>query len=819
MDGLLSADDVRELAGDLVRDDLVVVPVRHHSPACALLVQQLIERHRPSVILVEGPRSFTPMVPLLAHPDAEMPLAIYSYASRGDQRWASYYPFCDYSPELVAVREGTARGVPVRFIDLDFAEQQLAAGGGSETGQDDGVSLLDERHFRHSESLRLLAERLGCADDEDLWELLFEADAGVVDAEEQVARLAAYCLLARADQTEAELVEDGTAAREAEMAWHVRAALDERAGAPALDGRVGGPDSDGRVGGPVLVVVGGFHGVALPRLLAEPPERPALDLRGVEGDSALIRYTFERLERLNGYSAGMTSPAWHQRVWQQLQQPRDGGVSPRIQATLTALLDIGEELRGRHRLPLALPSIVAAFEQALRLAELRDRPGPLRSDLVDAVRSCFVKGDVDVDGVLVLAATRHTLTGTAIGVIPPGAGRPPLVDDALRRLREHRLRVDEAGWHSTSLDLYRNASHRELSRLLHGLVLLGVPFARRTAGPDFARGAGLDRLHEKWDYQWSPAVEGVLTEAAVYGSTTPTAVITRFNEKLAAESANSSVTAVGLLAEACVLGLHEKVDEALDLVVKSLARDASFGDVARAAGQLALLWEAREPLEARRLEDLPGLVGTTYERALLLGRQLAGDGRETAAALVRLRDLVVSWPSGELDADLYWELVEVVAESHPQVFAQGAACGIGYSAGRSHSQTVVGRVTGQLAGGVPPADGVAFLAGLLMTAREVAWQEQELLAELDRRLSGWDQATFVRHLPELRLAFADLTPAETDRVARLVASVQGLVELGPLLVAAAGAGEVQSRLELSGQVAALLERDGLSGWLTEGVAR
>ena len=35
MDGLLSADGVRELAGDLVRDDLVVVPVRHHSPACA----------------------------------------------------------------------------------------------------------------------------------------------------------------------------------------------------------------------------------------------------------------------------------------------------------------------------------------------------------------------------------------------------------------------------------------------------------------------------------------------------------------------------------------------------------------------------------------------------------------------------------------------------------------------------------------------------------------------------------------------------------------------------------------------------------------
>ncbi|MFI5696183.1 DUF5682 family protein [Kribbella sp. NPDC051586] len=793
----MDAGNVRELAAELVRDDLVVVPVRHHSPACALLVRRLIRQRRPSAVLVEGPRAFTPIIPLLTHQDAQMPLAVYTYAARGADRWAAYYPFCDYSPELVALRDAAAAGIPSRFIDLDLAEQAPQDRG------EEGASLLDERHFRHSESLRLLAKRLGCADDEDLWELLFESDAPTASTTEQIARMAAYCLTARADRSEEDLAADGTTSREAEMVWQIRAALADRR------------PSDG----PVLAVVGGFHAVAFPALLADPPPRPSIGTKDVTGDSALIRYTFERLERLNGYSAGMTSPAWHQRLWTNLNDPPPGQ-DPRVAATLTALLDISTELRERHRLPLPLPSVAAAFEHAVRLAALREHPAPLRSDLLDAVQSCFVKGDIDVEGVLVRAASTYTLTGDAMGRLPPGAGRTPLVEDTLQRLRRQRLRVDEPGRQSTSLDLYRNAAHRETSRLLHGMALLRVPFAHRTAGPDFVHGSGLARLHEKWDYSWTPVVEGSLVEASIYGTTMQTAVTTRFAEILA-ERRTAGVgasEAVALLAQACVLGLHGQVGETLELVGSSIAADAAFPAVGVAVTQLALLWEAREPLEARKLAELPALVRTAYQRAIYLGRQLTGDARPTAEALVRLRDLVVAETGGELDGALYWDLVDRISDGHAEPFVQGAATGIAYSAGRSGTDEVVTRVAGHLAGGVSPVAGVAFVSGLLMTAREAAWQEHGLLVELDRRLSGWDQATFVRHLPDLRLAFADLTPAETDRVAKLVAALKGLSDLGSMTIPSVSAEEVQRHLHVSEQARGLLERDGLAGWLTGGGA-
>lgn len=810
----ITTDEVRSLAARLLTDELAVVPVRHHSPACAWQVRRAIDELRPCVVLIEGPRGFDAQIPLLTHPQARMPLAVYAYAvrragtgaARAEERHSAFYPFCDYSPELVALREGTARGIACRFIDLEFAEQcvadktpdtaHAAAAGGNER------SLLDESHLRHSRGLRLLAERLGCRDHEDLWERLFEADPGGVSLAEHAARITAYCEPARRDHTTEALAADGTSAREAEMVWHIREALDRR--------RPGD--------GPVLVVVGGFHAVALPALLAGPPPRPRIPMRGVDGGAALIRYTFARLERLNGYAAGMTSPAWHQLLWQRLVESEDGE-HPRASATLTALLDVAHELRTRHRLPVAVPSVTAAYGQALRLAGLRDRSAPLRSDLVDAIASCFVKGDIDAEGVLVHAAVRRTLTGDAIGGVPPGAGTPPLVGDVLARLRRQRLRVDEAERKAVGLDIYRRPAHRVTSRLLHGLALLGVPFAARTAGPDFVTGTGLGRLRERWEYLWTPATEGALVEASVLGSTLAAAVNAKFELLLAAQAESTSRQgasgAVALVTHACLLGLHHHVTRTLDLVRARIGVDASFPGVVAAATAIGVLWEAREPLEARQVDELPALLRTAYERAIYLGSGLRGseaDPADAAQALVQLRELLVGDAGSRLDEELYWRMCDGLLAGHEDPLVRGAATGLVYSAGRIDSAGLARAVGGHLSGTARPRDAVGFLRGLLMTAREVAWQERELLARIDARLSQWDAPTFIAHLPELRLAFAGMTPVETDRIARAVAGLRGGDDIGPMYRRDVDERSVRRNLEVSQAVAALLARDGLAEW-------
>jgi hypothetical protein len=805
---------MRALGASLVTHELIVFPVRHHSPGCAWHLHRLLQQTKPCAVLVEGPRSFTPMIALLVHPEARMPLAIYSYAvekAQGEEsarRHAAYYPLCDHSPELVALRSAQALGVPARFIDLEYSEQSLIEAD-HETARESS-SLLDERHLRRSRHLQALAQRLGCRDHEELWEHLFEVPATSRDLQTHLTDLAAYCQLARLDCSEAELQADGTAQREAEMAWHIREALAAR------------QPGDG----PVLAVVGGFHAVAMPALLAGDIQRPSVSRsRIADESSALIRYSFDRLDRLNGYCAGMTSPAWQQMLWERMLKHDKAGIAagPRVrqEAALDLLSAIAHELRTTHGLPLPMPALRGAYEQMLQLAALRSRPAPARDDLIDAVTSCFIKGEADADGALVMAVARRALGGQAMGTVPPGTNRPPLVRDFEFRARKQRLKIDDSQPRRATLDIYRRPDHRTTSRLMHGLVLLGVPFGARVAGPDFVAGFGLDRLQEHWEYSHSAATEAALVEASVYGVTVPLAVASRFASHLdridAGHEPRDARTGARLMVQACVLGLHDHLPRLVGLLRQAIGADSSFQSVAAAAGSLGLLWESREPLEAREVPELPVLLQAAYERAVYLGgglQGLQGDGADTIAALSGLRELLVSQAGQTLDASLYWALVEALHAAHDAALIRGACAGLLYAAGRLPDSALAVALQGHLDGLARPGDAVSYLRGLLGTAREAAWQQPALLQVLDTLLARWDEQAFVANLPELRLAFAEMTPKETDRIAEAVATLHGGADLGRLVHHDLSAQDMQANLAVSQALQDVLAADDLDAWVS-----
>lgn len=813
---LADGGSLRALGSSLLRDDLVVFPVRHHSPACALHLLRLIRDRRPSAVLIEGPRSFNRLINLLTDESARMPLAIYTYAverASGDAdgaRHAAYYPFCDYSPELVALRGAAGLGVPARFIDLDYSEQCLVESG---PPAEDAVSLLAERHLERSAYLRLLARRLGCRDHEELWEHLFECAGPSVPLQEHVANVAAYCALARKGVPEEELAADGTLAREAEMAWHIREALRERAAGT----------------GPVLAVVGGFHAVVLPELVRQAVERPSISRAGVaEEHSTVIRYSFDRLDRLNGYAAGMTSPGWHQRLWERLltSERSANDLSRRVReaAALDALFDIATLLRDESRVTLPMPTLAAAFRHSLGLAKLRRRMAPAREDVVDAVTSCFVKGDIEAEGPVVYGALHKVLTGTAAGRVPAGAPKPPLLRDFEYRARRQRLKVEDSTPRRVLLDIYRRPEHRVTSRLLHGLSFLGIPFAVRTAGPDFVRGTGLNRLQEHWEYSHTAATEASIIEASLHGVTVPLAVADRFRARLekasAGDEARNARVVAALLVQGCTLGLHDHLPGVFAALRTAIAQDPDFQSVALAAGSLGLLWEAREPLEARDIVELPGILRATYERSIYLGHGIATGSDANAAsglmeALTRLRELLASAAGAALDAESYWQMVQQLAGRLDEPALRGTAAGLLFSAGRLDAAALAGLVAGEFVGAAEPKRAVAFLRGLLHSAREVAWQQPELLQALDGLLAKWDEATFIELLPELRLAFADLTPRETDRVGEAVSALHGGEVLVGLVNHDVGEAQLATHLELSRTLLAVLEADGLQAWVRQ----
>src|SRR4030095_3008441 len=210
--------------------------------------------------------------PTILDPATKPPIAIYTHfidvnrklykpaegePDLGPARFAAYYPFCDYSPELAALRAGTEVGARLSFIDLDYSDQILA-----EHSKDKPLtkprieSLMEETHLQQSQYLTALAQRAGCRDFNEMWDHLFEANFQSRSTESFMREIAGYCFFARRDTNTELLQHDATLARERAMA---AAIVDEL--------------KANETSRPVLVVTGGFHSVALPQLVKEKTKR------------------------------------------------------------------------------------------------------------------------------------------------------------------------------------------------------------------------------------------------------------------------------------------------------------------------------------------------------------------------------------------------------------------------------------------------------------------------------------------------------------------------------------------------------------------
>lgn len=790
------------LLAALVTSQRVFFPVRHHSPACARHARRLILERRPAAVLVEGPSAFTRLLPLLLDARTRPPVALYTSAGEGEARRAGWYPFCAYSPEWVALQSGRAVGAELRFIDLDFAAQ-CAHEDAAEEPAVRTRSLADEVRLSGSARLRALAARTGCRNHNDLWDHLFESQLLREDSAAFAREVAAWCWLARQDYTPADLAADGTFARELAMAEAIRAVEAEFPGRP------------------VFVLTGGFHSVALPGLLAAGPGVQERATPPPPDDRAcLVRYSFAQLDALNGYHSGMPAPAYFEAVWRAVESGRD----PWRELAATTLVELGQATRtSRSTQSVTVADEIAALEQAEQLAALRGHPGPLREDIFDGVRSAFLKGEADVEGNHLLGWLHEHFRGGEVGDVPPEAGAPPLLEDFRRQAARLRLDLSVSLRRRSELELYRKARHRELSRFFHRVRFLEAPFGICLAGPDFLHGTGLDRLVEAWEWQWTPLTDARLVEAAVEGDTLEIACTARLQRQAAALGRHGpdarAPGAVKLLVQACRLGLQSAAGELPGLIGQALGAEPEFPPVVECLVTLGQLWRAREPLEARRVAGLPGLIDLAGQRALYLAQDLWRVGEAAApAALEALLTLfaVAREPQEEwLDAEaLGGCLLRLARDSRLVALLQGGCVGLAWALGRLPLEELVRRAEGALL--LAPdqaASALAFLTGLLETARELAWREPRLLAAIDALLHGWDEDEFISRLPHLRLAFAALSPRETDQVAAAVAAHHGVGDLPRPLLPAGSEQELLLALRTQQHALEALRRDGLEAWI------
>ncbi|WP_086851311.1 DUF5682 family protein [Amycolatopsis kentuckyensis] len=746
----------------------VFVGVRHHSPACSQVVASAVAALRPAYVLVEGPADVNDRLGelLLGH---ELPIAIHTSYSGEQRTHSSWSPFCDHSPEWIALTAGRDAGAELRFIDLPAWHPAFE-------GWDNRYA---DAELRYTEVIRRLCAEFAVDNADSLWDHLFEAapEEGLAD------RLTAYFDLLRG---EAEASESDREREEYMAAW-VRAAV-----AAAGDR-------------PVLVVTGGFHTAAVRRLAASGgtdwPEVP----RQPGAASYLVPYSHRRLDAFTGYQSGMPSPGYYQLLWER-------GLAGAGQGLLEA---VAGRLRERRQ-PVSTADLIAARALADGLAKLRGHDHPARVDVLDGLLGALVTDDLTqpppwtVRGPLqagahpVVVEMVAALGGDRRGRLHPDTPAPPLPGRVEAELAE--LGLDGAG--PVRLDLTEEHGRRR-SRVLHCLRLLGIPGFDRRSGP---AGGADPVVVEVWRLTPGDTRLPALIEAGAYGATLPEAALAVLREGL--QGADLPALARALF-DAALCGVPALPDSIVDTLVAEAGRADDLGPLGDAVATVLALW---------RHDALFGLAGSPaaaavlrvgVARALWLAEAIRGGPAPAEprrlAAMVAVRDTIRhAAPVLTVDRETATAVAErVAADAGVPPDLRGAAAGLSWSLGGAPAPDRTRAAVRDMAAPTTLGD---WLAGLFALAREEVIGSDGVLDTLDELVSALSEAEFLAALPALRLAFAYFPPAEREKIAeRLLArhgrggSARTLVRpapIDPMVIAEARA--------LEARVDARLTREGLA---------
>ncbi|TKW68652.1 MAG: hypothetical protein DI616_01260 [Paracoccus denitrificans] len=785
------ASDRAAIAAALFGGPAIFAPIRHHSPACAWALRAMIREYRPDIVLIEAPYDLAHHIPHLLDPEARFPLAVVALGETSDSdapRPVTYLPFSDHAPETIAIREATALGAEIAFIDLNVNARHLPAGR--------PVPAQPEAPFDQADFVTATCRTLGLRDGLELWDHLFETRLGQHDWRDYFIDVYAYCAALR-DTTPGETLQsDGTLAREAQMRAHLARHAGRRA----------------------VVVTGGFHTPALIEAEDGASDEPN-PTKLPPSESYLIGYGEEALDALSGYGAGLRFPGWYAALWARAEKA--GGVPDWSANALETLHEFARsESAAGHAIPL--PNQVEALALAKGLANLRGRHAIMLRDLTEAMRSATIKGEAHADDRRSIALRNH-LRGFRLGAAPRAAGLPPIVHDARARARKARIDLTDSLRRPRKLDFRRKPGHAETAQFFHQMQILDTGFAGLVSGPDPVGGARSGLIFEEWEVAWSPQVEGRLIAAAQFGATVPEAAATQLLARrtalIDAGRADDLPALLDLMIRAVAAGLAQRMTTLLDDLAEIIPKAADLDKLADFIARAGTAGQPGAPLSGPGIPDFAELTRMAYARFLYLCDDLPEAPTEALdthiTALGRVASCLANPDFPALDTQRFHQALRRVGDAPKTLpLLRGAVFALMVRAAILPETVLADALRGSLITvGAGPEDRAAVLDGLLRSAPMLLWQSRDVLIAAESALAALDDDAFLDQLPVLRRSLTQLNPHETNRLADEVAELFGVGAAGLTAPSRFSEAEAARALRADRALRAQLDADGLSDWV------
>jgi hypothetical protein len=493
-------------------------------------------------------------------------------------------------------------------------------------------------------------------------------------------------------------------------------------------------------------------------------------------------------------------------VWQQtMLAAKDTESANRLIADLA--VELCRRLRGDGHVA-GTPDATEIVRLARDLSRLRGHAAPGRGELLEAIETALVQGDLLGRGRAVAGAAQTVLVGKQRGRLPKGTPRSGLalqIEAAVARLKLPGPDTSDDEPREMRLDPLRSRLDRARAVLFRRLNLVGIHYAQRL---DTEAVGNRENLTEVWEVQWTSATTASVEAAGVHGVTLVQASEAAVRRLRHADAVGADedqpdtrhpATTLARLSAAAECGLGSTVSELLAELQGTFVHAASPVHLIEAAAAmqriaaghiagLPLRLDDAAPPDVELFEASPDLLNThpLLEAAL---RGLEGlRGSDDPADVVAIVDLTAmirgdfqneaqgaSGPSPLLPA-LKSRLAHLRREGSPRM--QGAAWG----ALAMLAAIDIDRLAAILGGWYDAASSSegrgrlrSRLHGLVVPLLPLVSADPGWLRGLEERLAGSPDDEFLSRLPALRGGFQSLSPA--DR-ARLLADRLAVLEPG-----------------------------------------
>ena len=751
-----------ESQNKIIKENIKFFPVRHHSPACAFHLKKIIEEFKPETILIEGPSDANFLMEYMIDENTIAPFCIYSsYIDKSKEKCRSYYPFLDYSPEFVAIKKSHELKINCSFIDMPFASI-IENSENNKNKKPISIYDKDNNKFNVNDYTSRLTKKAGLRSFAELWERDFEINGILKKSEDFIKNV--YALGYYMRLIESEDIE--TKNREYFMAKNIKECIDKK-----IDR--------------ILVITGSFHvnGIIDKLKDFENIEREFNKLKNYNiqnSSNYLIPYSFEEADQRKGYIAGIEYPAFYNNIWKKLNEDLiENAYTETVKSFIVKAAGINRDYYNVN-----IPDCINAYYMAINLAKLRGKNNAGVYELIDAVKSAFVKGEISLENTGNIELMMKLLSGIANGKVSSKSIVPPVVLDFRNLCKTHRIRIDKTETTESTLDIIKDKNHFEKSKFFHKMRFLDIGFCKLIKGPDYIEKTDKNLAREIWKYKYNSQVEALLIDKSVYGTSVEELCLNFIKDKLKSRLNGEEISK--LIIESTVMGLYNFLIDNYNEIENIILSDNDFVSLCKALDNFSYLINI-EKINGNINKDRENIFSNVdiiskIKSLSKLGFILAAQNMESIKNLdeenalkysVYIKNLFIyTLENEDLDCrEIFYGSIDSMTQNTFGSSHIYAVClSIKYKLGKIDAKEFASIISNFLE--TAETESIAyFLNGIFLIARDILFINNDLINEIDKIVKNIEENKFMEILPNLRFAFTNLTPTETERLSLIIAKL------------------------------------------------